>query len=118
MTFEKLINRLKKKPQISVDLIDFDGQNVSTGRVGGYILYLYDQFKFSHIGYRAENIDGFVRFVLYTIPDNKKVIKYFEDRCPAIVEYECIKYGYLLKRHKFVQWANGFEEVVEEPKYI
>lgn len=113
MTFKKLIAKLKGKNNISVDLIDFDGQNVSTGDVGGYILYLYTKYKFNHIGYRYENIDGF-RFVLYTTPDNNKVIRYFKDRCPAIVEYECRRFGHVCKDHEFKKWSNGFEEVVKK----
>lgn len=99
----------KKKQQISVDLIDFNAMNIGTGNVGSYIKWLYCEYGFLHIGYRFENQNGNCRFVLHTLPENRNVMQYFKDRCPAMVEIECKSKDSI--PHKFVKWENGFEEV-------
>ena len=100
----------KKKTKISVDVIEFSGMNVSTGQVGEYIKNLYEKEKFRHIGYRCEtNKDGFLRFVIFTLPNEKAVIQYFKDRCSGMVEEECRKLRG--EEHEFTKWQNGFEEI-------
>lgn len=98
-----------RKSKISVDLIDFSGMHVATGQVGSYIKHLYEEHDFQHIGYRYKNINGDLRFILYTVPNNKLAVQYFKDRCPAMVENECRSCEGI--PHKFVKWENGFEEV-------
>lgn len=102
----------KRKDSITEDLIDFDASSISTGKVVGYIKYLYREKKFSHIGYRVDNINGNVRFVLYTLSGslNRRLIQYFKDRCPAMVERECKSCAPC--PGKLNKWDNGFEEYI------
>ena len=69
------------------DLINFNSKYVSTGQVGGYIKRLYRQEGFNHIGYYFQNN----RVYLFTYSNNLEVIRYFDDRCPAMVEEDCMK---------------------------
>ena len=69
------------------DLINFNSKYVSTGQVGGYIRHLYRYEGFNHIGYYFQNN----RVYLFTYSDNIEVIRYFDDRCPAMVEEDCMK---------------------------
>lgn len=101
-----------KKPAVSVDVIDFNAKHVATGQVGAYIKKLYREENFLHIGYRFENKKGNCRFVIYTLPGQREVIQYFKDRCPVMVEKECMELTG--EAHEFSIWANGFEEVKSE----
>ncbi len=100
---------LFKKRQISVDVMDINAMHVATGQIGEYIKNLYRNEDFRHIGYRFENRDGLCRFVIYTLPNQKAVIQYFKDRCPAMVEEECRKLQG--EAHEWAEWPNGFEEI-------
>lgn len=86
-----MFRKRKKKLQKRYDCININGYDVSTGQVGSYIKCLYDTKGFRYIGYDFVNEDGLCRVVLYTLPANKQVIRYFEDRCPAMVEEEIKK---------------------------
>ena len=100
---------LFKKKQTSVDVMDINAMHVSTGQIGEYIKNLYKNEDFRHMGYRLEPKDGLHRFVIYTLPNQKEVIQYFKERCPAMVEEECRKlHG---EEHKFAEWPNGFSEI-------
>lgn len=107
----------KKKPK-KVKLIDFSGHRIGTGQVGMYILFLYEFEDFAHIGYDYEkNKYGDLRFNLY-VPDKSynRIIQYFKDRCPAIVEKECEEYSKWFKTHspgKYFETVDyhGFKEV-------
>ena len=100
---------LFKKKDIMVDVIDFSAQHVSTGQIGEYILNLYEKEGFNHMGYRFENVDGNVRFFIYTLPGSTRIIQYFKDRCPAMIEEECRKLEG--SAHYFEDYPNGFSEV-------
>lgn len=100
---------LFKKKQISVDVMDINAMHVSTGQIGKYIRDLYRKEDFRHIGYRFEQKDGLLRCIIYTLPNQKAVIQYFKDRCPAMVEEECRKLQG--EEHECTKWQNGFEEV-------
>ena len=100
----------KSKKQISVDIADFNASHISTGIIGAYIKKLYKEEKFLHIGYRLENKDGLLRYILYTLPDSKIIIQYFKDRCHAMIEKECMDCE--PEAHYFSTWPNGFQEVV------
>lgn len=104
-----MVKFLKHKKPVSIDCIDFDASNVSTGQIGSYIKYLYNEYDFRHIGYRFENRDGNCRWIIYTLSHQKRVIQYFKDRCPAMVESECR----MMRPIDFCtqKWENGFEEV-------
>lgn len=106
--------RKPAKPDI-VECINFDGHNLSTGAVGSYLVWLSKYEDFKHLGftYRKES-DGALRFVIYCLRDNHRAIRYFKDRCPAMVEAECSKFKNPLYPFKFNTWANGFKEVVED----
>lgn len=80
----------KKKLPNRVDCIDINAQHISTGQMGWYIKQLYEKEDFCHIGYEFVNKDGICRFVIYTLPNQKNVTQYFKDRCPAMVEQECL----------------------------
>jgi len=102
-----MFNRKKK---ISVDLINFSIMHTSTGKIGGYIVeFLYKELEFNHIGYRIENIDGDARCFLYTTPDNKKAIRYFNDRCSGMIEEKVQTMSNA--PHRWDIWSNGFEEI-------
>ncbi len=83
----------KKKQQTTIKLIEFSGQEVSTGMIGGYILgHLYDRMGFRNIGYSITNLDaGDLRIELYGWFPSSRSINYFKDRCPAMVEQEVQK---------------------------
>lgn len=100
-----------KKSKIRLDLIDISMEKISTGQVASYIIWLYKEYGFRHIGYCIEND----RFVLYTVLGNNKVNQYFKDRCPGMVE-EKIQTFNIDKNSNFTisRWDNGFEEVVEK----
>ncbi len=100
-----------KRKIISVDVMDFNAMNVSTGQIGSYIKKLYKKEGFKHIGYRTENRDGILRYVIYTLPNEKAIIKYFNDRCPAMVEEECRKLE-VVEEFEWNKWQNGFEEII------
>ena len=101
-----------RRKKTTVDLIDFSIMHIGTGKIGGYIVgFLYKELGFEHIGYRIENVEGEVRCFLYTIPDNKKTIHYFNDRCSGMIE-EKVKTMEPIP-HKWNEWPNGFEEVCE-----
>lgn len=106
--------RKPEKPDI-VECINFNGQNVSTGAVGSYLVWLANHEDLHHLGftYRKEN-DGSLRFVIYCLKYNQKAVRYFKDRCPAMVEDEVKKFRKPIYRFKFNTWANGFSEVVED----
>ena len=102
-------------------LIDFSNDHISTGQVGGYILMLREKYGITMLGYEYKSeyrcstkkpgIGGVGRFAIYTWENNTlKTFKYFEDRCPAIVEKECMETK--PAPHKFRKWGNDFEEVV------
>ena len=100
---------LFKKKQISVDVMDINTMYVSTGQIGEYIKNLYRKEGFKHIGYRHAVKDGLDRFVIYTLPNQKEVIRYFKDRCPAMVEEECRKLQG--EEYEWARWPNGFSEI-------
>lgn len=83
----------KKKQKTVIKLIEFSGQEVSTGMVGGYILgHLYNHMGFRNIGYSITNSNaGDLRIELYSWFPSSRLINYFKDRCPAIVEQEVQK---------------------------
>lgn len=87
MFFKKWRNK-KYEP---VRCIDFSAMEISTGQISWYIKQLYQAHNFKHIAYDFQNIDGNCRFVIYTPWYNKGVIQYFKDRCPAMVEQECMQ---------------------------
>lgn len=64
------------------------------------------------MGYRFENKDGLSRFLIYTLPQNKEIIQYFKDRCPAMVERECRELTG--EGHSWLNWENGFEEIIKD----
>lgn len=97
------------KKNVRVDCIDISAMNISTGQIGSYIKWLYNEKNFRHIGYEFVNIDGNCRFIIYTLPSMKHIITYFKDRCPAMVEQECISAP--CEIFKIVDWDNGFSEV-------
>lgn len=99
----------KRKKEISIDVAEFSGANVSTGQVGYYIKKLYEEEGFIHIGYRFENKNGLMRVILYTIPPAKTISQYFKDRCPAMIEKECKECE--PRNFTISRWNNGFEEV-------
>lgn len=103
----------KQKPDL-VEMINFCGQNISTGAVGSYIVYLYKHAKLSHLGYTYKNEDGEIRFIIYGYRSNVKAIRYFKDRCPAMVEDEVIKHRYAY-RYNITKQANGVHEVEYVP---
>lgn len=100
---------LFKKKKIPVDVMEIDARYVSTGQVGEYIKNLYNNEGFRHIGYRFETRDMISRFVIYTLPDQKMVIQYFNARCPSMVEEECRKLQG--EGAEWSRWPNGFEEI-------
>lgn len=83
----------KKRKKEIVKLAEFSANNVSTGMIGGYILsHLYDRMGFSHIEYKIKNTyDGDLRVVLNAWSPDSKMINYFNDRCPAMIEQEVQK---------------------------
>lgn len=103
----------RKGPDI-VECINFNGQDVSTGAVGAYIVSLYKFKGLKHLGftYRKES-DGTLRFAIYCLRHNTQAIRYFKDRCPAMVENECLNFKKPLYTFKLNTWGNGFVEVVE-----
>ncbi len=100
---------LFKKRQISVDVMDISASYVASGQIVEYIKNLYRNKDFRHIGYRLENRDGLIRYVIYTLPNQKEIIQYFKDRCPAMVEEECRKLQG--EGCEWAKWQNGFEEI-------
>lgn len=98
-----------KKMKVSVDVMDISANHVATGQIGAYINKLYKEENFSHIGYRFENRGGICRYIINTLPNNRDVIQYFKDRCPAMVENECKELTG--EAHKLVKWDNGFIEI-------
>ncbi len=98
-----------KKKTVSVDVMNISAMNVSTGQIGAYIKALYQEEGFRHIGYRFENQDGLCRFIIYTLPNQKDVIQYFKDRCPAMVEEKCKQS--VEQAYEWSTWPNGFEEI-------
>ena len=107
MSFKSLLGI---KPPVSVDVIDFNAQHVATGQVVAYIHKLYREEEFLHLGYRFENRNGSVRFVIYALPSSRMVIQYFKDRCPAMVENECRALEG--EGCTWNEWENCFKEVV------
>lgn len=109
-----LFARKTRKPDI-VECINFNGHDVSTGAVGSYIIWLGIYKDLHHLGftYRKEN-DGSLRFVIYTLRYNHQAIRYFKDRCPAMVEDEVKRFRKSTYRFKVNTWENGFSEVVED----
>lgn len=100
----------KKQEKITIDLIDFSKDYIGTGQVGCYIIqFLYDKLKFRHIGYKLENRDGEMRFILYTLSGNKAPIIYFKDRCSGMIEEKIQSMEGI--PHNHIKWENGFEEV-------
>lgn len=83
----------KKKEKAVIKLIEFSGQEISTGMVGGYILgHLYDRMGFRDIGYKINNTHaGNLRIELYGWFPSSQAVNYFKDRCPAMVEQEVQK---------------------------
>ena len=106
-----MFNFLKKR-QVSVDVMDISMKHVATGQMGAYIKKLYKEEGFFHIGYRFENRGGICRYIINTLPNNRDVIQYFKDRCPAMVENECR--ALVGEAHKLTTWENGFVEVEDE----
>lgn len=104
------LNKLFGKKSVSVDVIDFSAMKVATSQVAGYIKKLYEEEGFSHMGYRVENRNGLVRFIIYTLPSSKEIIQYFKDRCPAMVEKQCMEIE-TSPDIKWNKWNNGFEEI-------
>lgn len=101
-----------KKKAISVDVAEFSSTHVGPDMVATYITNLYKKEKFLHIGYRLEESEhGFLRYVLYTLPTSKIVIQYFKDRCPAMIEKECMECK-SVEPYTWSIWPNGFEEIV------
>lgn len=99
----------RKEVPFSIDLIDFNANEVSTGQVGEYILNLCESYGFRHIGYRFEHINGSNRIILYTLANNYIPIQFFKDRCPGMIEEACQSLKGI--PHKFITWDNGFSEV-------
>ena len=89
-------------------VVDFNAMQVSTGMIGGYIKRLYEREGFKNIGY---SISG-NRVYLYTYSYNLTVIKYFEDRCPGMIEEACMNCSAIA--HDF---ENMFSDE-EDPKHV
>ena len=108
----------KRKQKLNiVEMINFNGQNVSTGAVGAYIVNLYRNEGLRHLGFNYRKTpDGSLRFVIYGLKDNTRAITYFKDRCPAMVENEVKGFKNPLRKFKVNMWSNGFAEVIEDEK--
>lgn len=108
------IFKRNNKPCI-IEMIDFNGQNISTGAVGAYIVNLYRTEGLNHLGFNYRKTpDGSLRFVIYGLKGNTKAIRYFKDRCPAMVENEVKGFKNPLRKFKVNMWPNGFAEVIED----
>lgn len=104
-----LFNRRKR---ITVDLIDFSIQRISTGQISSYIVdFLYEELGFKHIGYRVENVGGDTRCVLFTLQGNKAPVQYFKDRCSGMIEEKVETTTTTPTSHKVKYWPNGFIEI-------
>ena len=81
----KLFNTANKMEPIA----NFSADQLSSGQVCHYIAYLWVVRDFRHIGYLTQNEDGCLRYILYQYGKaNSKVKRYFNDRCPAMIEQE------------------------------
>jgi len=110
-----MLKKIKKKTK-QHELINFSFQNLSTGQVGEYILKeLYKKNNFSHIGYKYVKDGGELRCILYTLSNpSKRLVNYFNDRCPAMVEEKANSYEGIA--HEFVKWGSTGIEIVQEYK--
>ena len=79
------------KKATTIDVMDISTKHVKASQVRAYIEKLYKDEGFQHICYRIENKNGLSRFVVYTLPGANEIIQYFKDRCPAMVEKECLE---------------------------
>lgn len=81
----------KKKTKPSGDpeiLIDISSDYVSTGSLGAYILNLYETRGFMRMGY---TFDG-DRVYIYALNPTEKMVSYFKDRCPGMIEDAVMKF--------------------------
>lgn len=99
----------KKVPPTYIDVIEINAEHVSTGQIGHYLKKIQEEEDFRHLGYRVTNRGRLMRFAIYTLPGNERVIQYFKDRCPAMVENECRALEDI--GHSWVTWASGFQEI-------
>lgn len=103
------MKRFFKKQPLYVDVIEINAEHVATGQIGHYLKKLQDEEDFRHLGYRFFQRGHLVRFAIYTLPGSERIIQYFKDRCPAMVENECRALEGIA--HNWVTWPNGFEEI-------
>ena len=99
----------KKVPTTYIDVIEINAEHVSTGQIGHYLKKIQEEEDFRHLGYRVANRGRLMRFAIYTLPGNERVIQYFKDRCPAMVENECRALEDI--GHSWVTWPSGFQEI-------
>lgn len=90
--YNNFINYLKTKISGLVDLCNISGQHLSDDKVGSYILYIKrtEPFAYCTMGYRYEKQDGELRFIIYAFQPDKSQIRFFKDRCPAMIERDII----------------------------
>lgn len=115
----------RKKYNPTQDLIAINSYDVTVWMVWRYIYRLKQKWPSAHFGFRHEfRRDGTKVFVIYGLRTVGADIKqYFDDRCPAMIEQECLAIPLddpVTENIEtdYVTWKNGFEEVIfkEKPK--
>lgn len=91
----------------SVNIMEFSSENIEGNQVGTFIMHLYKNENFSHIGYHKQN----ERWIIHTRLDNKKVIKYFKKSSPEVIRKQCQQTSF--EPHCIILYANGYKEVSE-----
>lgn len=102
-------NIFKKPAPIYVDVIEINAEHVATGQIAHYLKKIQKEEDFRHLGYRVVNRGRLMRFAIYTLPNSERIIQYFKDRCPAMVENECRALEGI--GHSWVTWPSGFQEI-------
>ncbi len=78
----------------TIDVININAKNIMPGQMRTYMSKLRYEKGFDGVGFRFELKKNIARYVIFTVvgrPNTREVIQYFKDRCPAMVENECIQ---------------------------